>query len=120
MMIIENLPSIEGGTDKQKMFAESVRLNFISFVEEHAPDKLSDAELVIAVRLDYRWWIDRVNKINLTGIKTMISGTKSAITRAGSIELALESQKKAAEAKKNAWLNSRPLGGILDNIRKEI
>jgi hypothetical protein len=118
MIILEDLPKIEGGTDRQKMFAESIRLDFISFVETYMANRLADAELVVAVRLDYQWWIGN-RRIYWTSAKNMIAGSKRAVTRAGSIEAAIEAQRIAVEKKKNAWLNSRPLGGILDGIHRE-
>jgi hypothetical protein len=118
MMTIENLPPIEGGTDKQKMFADSVRLAFISFVETYLPDRVEDAEVALAIRLDYRFWIDN-KQIYWTSAKNILAGSKRAVTRAGSIESAIEAQRKTIEKKKDAWKNSRPLGGILDNVRKD-
>lgn len=120
MMTIFDVPKIEGGTDKQRMFADSVRIQFIVFCEENFDQDLQkEAELVLVTRLDYRWWIDRVNKIDFNGVKGMIRGTKAAITHAGSIDAAVEVQRLANKKRHENWLNSRPLGGILDGIRKE-
>jgi hypothetical protein len=120
MMNIEELPPIEGGTDKQQMFAEGVRMNFIVYVEENFNTALqAEAELVLQIRRDYKWWIDRVYMIDASNCKRAITAVKKAIVKAGSLELAIEVERKSIQAKKNAYLSTRPLGGILDGIRRE-
>ncbi len=94
MTTLEDLPPIEGGTAKQKIFAESVRLNYIQFIETRLdPKYYDDATFVLKVRVHFKWWIDRVKEIDEKHIKTMISSAKAAVTRAGSIEAAIEAQR---------------------------
>lgn len=94
MITIEELPEIEGGTPKQKIFAEGVRLKYLVFIEEELdPKHYDDAEIVLKVRVNYKWWIDNAKKINEPAIKIMIRSAKASITRAGSIEASIQAQR---------------------------
>jgi hypothetical protein len=114
MMILDELPEIEGGSVKQQMFAESVRLNFISFVEENLPQLQDSAMNLVRLHTKYKWWIDRAYKINPKSVKLMISAADRFVAKHGSLE---DARKAIAEAdsKSYEYLKSiKILGGILD------
>lgn len=123
-MNIEELPKIENGTPKQQIFAEGVRLSFLTFVEESLdPKYYEDAELVVKVRVHYKWWIDQAKKIDEKSIKLMIRSAKASITRHGSIEDALEAQRETlrkAAQKYQEYLERQEAWYADDDIEEEI
>lgn len=111
-MDINDLIPIEGGSDKQKAFAQNVRLRFLHhLMTELDPAIVPDGLLVVKIRVDYKWWINHARNINEPGIRTMIRSAKAAITRAGSVEAAIQAQRdsiqKQVEAYREYSQNSR-------------
>jgi hypothetical protein len=103
-MDINDLIPIEGGSDKQKAFAQNVRLRYLHFLmTELDPSIIQDGLLVVKIRLDYKWWINHAKNINDAGVKTMIRSAKAAITRAGSIEDAIEAQRESIRKQLEAY-----------------
>jgi hypothetical protein len=116
MINLEELPQITDGSDKQKMFADSIRLQFISYIEQNMSDNfLEDFKLVLDLRTNYRWWIDRVYKIDPRNVKSMISAVKTAVKKHGSMEGAKKAQAEAIQKQKDHFQYSKILGGILDS-----
>lgn len=107
------MPSIEGGSDKQKMFADSVRLNFLSFVEEEIPERLDEAFSLIRVRTNFKWWIDKAKKINSRHVKLVLTNNKNLIAKHGSEQGVRGSIALAEQKSKDYFINDSPLGGIL-------
>jgi hypothetical protein len=124
MTTVEELPPIEGGTPKQKLFAEGVRLKYLVFIEEELdPKYFDDAELVIQVRVHYKWWIEQAKKIDEKSIKLMIRSAKASITRAGSIELSVQSQRETIKKNNDKYLEylqSRSLYSLDEAIEEEV
>ena len=98
MINLEELPPIEGGTPKQQIYAEGIRLRYIQFVEcELDPKLYAAATIVLQIRVDYKWWIDKAKKVDEKSIKTMGASAKAAITRAGSVEKAIQAQRDSIQ-----------------------
>ncbi len=112
-MNIMNMPPIKGGSDKQKMFADSVRLNFLTFVESELPDRLEEAYSVIRIRTNFKWWIDKAKKINSRHVKLVLTNNKNLIVKHGSEQGVRDSIALAEQKSKDYFINDAPLGGIL-------
>jgi len=105
MMTLEEFPNIEGGTVKQKIFAEGVRIKYFTYIEDELdPTYYEDAELVLKVRVSYKWWIEQAKKIDEKSIKVMIRSAKASITRAGSIEASIEKQRETIQKNLEKYL----------------
>jgi hypothetical protein len=114
MMTLDDLPPITGGTDKQKMFADSVRLNFLVTVEERLPNLIDDAYDVVKLKTSYRWWIDRASKIDATSLPRIVAGIRSRIKKLGSLDEAILAEHKAEQKAQDYWQDRKILGGILE------
>lgn len=92
------LHDFKAGTPKQISWAQSLRDKFVQLLLE-ANYSLDDIFLVVEVRCLAVWWIDNRNRLNLKEAPNIIRASKAAVTRAGSLSEAIDSQVAKLEDK---------------------
>ena len=92
------LPDFVAGSDKQHAWANTLRFKFLHLVIDEFPR--DDLIMLYSVRVFPTWWIDNRKELSVANAPKFIRAVKSAVTRAGSIEAAVDAQLISAEKKK--------------------
>lgn len=92
------LPIFVSGSTKQQDWAEALRHKFLDIAIDNVAD--DDLRMLYYVRVIPTWWIDNRYDLNLKNAPRFIKAAKAAVTKAGSIEAAVDAQLLTLEKKK--------------------